>query len=122
MTEIKEVPYNLVRSKDVVGVSVKNAQGENLGKIEDVVLDKKTGQACYIVLSFGGLLGIGDKLFALPWETSTYDTNEECFILNIDKDKLKNAPGFSKNNWPNMADSDWNQSISKYYNTRSNWE
>ncbi|MDX1902493.1 MAG: PRC-barrel domain-containing protein [Gammaproteobacteria bacterium] len=122
MSEVKEVPYNLVRTKEVVGVAVKNAHGEDLGKIEEIVLDKQTGQTCYIVLSFGGMLSIGDKLFALPWDIATYDPEEECFILDIDKDKLKNAPGFSKDNWPNMADRAWNESINKFYNTKSHWE
>ncbi len=118
MSDIREVPRNLVRTKEVVGIGVKNTQNENLGKIEEVVLDKQTGHACYVVLSFGGILGMGDALFALPWNAIKYNEEQECFILNIDKDKLKNAPGFDKDNWPNMAEKVWGEKISNYYGVR----
>ena len=118
MSDIREVPRNLVRTKEVVGIHVKNTLKENLGKVEEVVLDKQTGHACYVVLSFGGILGMGDKLFALPWDTIKYDMEKECFILNVDKDKLKNAPGFDKDTWPNMADKAWGDKIYTYYGVR----
>ena len=108
---------DIVRSKDVVGVNVRNRQNEDLGKIEDIMLDKAKGQVKYVVLSFGGFLGMGDKLFAMPWSIFSYDTDNDCFIITVDKEKLKNSPGFDKDNWPNMDSTAWNQQIHDYYGT-----
>jgi sporulation protein YlmC with PRC-barrel domain len=83
---------------------VKNAQGEDLGNVKDIMINTERGQVQYYVLSFGGILGMGDKLFAIPPQAIAVDTQEECLILNVDKDKLENAPGFDKDNWPNMAE------------------
>lgn len=114
---------NVVKAKDeVVGVDVKNTANENLGEISEVMLDKVTGQVAYVVLESGSILGMGGKLFALPWNTLKYDTAEDCFKIDIDKDRLKQAPGFDKDHWPDMADRTWGQNISTFYHTKSYWE
>jgi hypothetical protein len=71
------------------------------------------------VLSSGGFLGMGDRLFAVPWSAFTLDAEHERFILDMDVDRLKAAPGFDKDAWPNMADATWNSTIESYYATRS---
>lgn len=115
------------RTKDILGTRVENPQGENLGNLEDLVIDANTGDVAYAVLSFGGFLGLGDKLFAIPMEALRVSTKEgaigreQVFILNIDKDRLKNAPGFDKDNWPNMADRTWGENIYNYYGYRPYW-
>ncbi len=118
MTQAIELSASVVKSAEVVGVCVKNAQGENLGKIEELVIDKIKGNVRYAVLSFGGVLTLGEKLFAVPWQLLRYDDDKDCFIINVDKEKLKNAQGFNKNNWPDMADEMWNSNIYKYYDIR----
>jgi sporulation protein YlmC with PRC-barrel domain len=95
--------------------SVVNTMGENLGKIEDIMIHMDSGRIAYAVLSFGGFLGLGDKLFAIPWEALTIDEDKKHFILDIDKEKLENAPGFDKDNWPDMADADFGSRIYTYY-------
>lgn len=105
----------IVKSQDVVGVSVKNFENEDLGKIEEVILDKHKGDVRYVVLSFGGFLGMGDDLFAMPWKIFSYDENDDCFKINVSKEKLKNSPGFDKDNWPNFNDQKWNDDIHKHY-------
>lgn len=111
---------NIVKAKEeVIGVDVKNPAKEDLGEICEIMLDKTSGRVAYAVLESGGFLGLGGQLFALPWKALNYDPTEECFILNVDKEKLKNAPGFDKNNWPDMADQTWGDSISEYYNVKS---
>lgn len=95
--------------------TVKNAQGEDLGNIKDIMIDTADNSIAYYVLSFGGILGMGDKLFAIPSEALTLDTNEECFRLNVPKEKLENAEGFDKDNWPNFADQSFRNSIDNYY-------
>ncbi|HEX2531568.1 MAG TPA: PRC-barrel domain-containing protein [Burkholderiaceae bacterium] len=104
------------------GDKVVNMSGEDLGKIEDIMLDVPSGRIAYAVLSFGGIMGMGDKLFAIPWSALTMDTDRECFVLDIDKDRLKNAPGFDKDHWPSMADPTWASNVYNYYHMRPYWE
>ncbi len=79
----------------------------------------RSGQVAYAVLSLGGFLGMGEKLFAVPWSALTLDTDNKRFVLNVDKDRLESAPGFDKDTWPNMADPSWEQGIQAYYGTAS---
>lgn len=97
------------------GDSVRNAADENLGDIKDLMIDVDTGNVAYAVLSFGGWLGMGDKLFAIPWSAFTVDTANHCLILNVPKERFKDAPGFDKDNWPNFADPQIATRISDYY-------
>lgn len=114
--------YSSVQSfEELSGFSVKNGEGEDLGKIEDLAIDVASGRIAYAVLSFGGLLGIGNKYFAVPWEALTLHGNE-VILLDVDKEKLKNAPGFDKDDWPDMADRQWGASIYTYYGRTPYWD
>lgn len=113
------MPSQIVNAENVIGVNVKNTQDENMGEVEAVMLDKKTGQVAYVVLSYGGFLGMGDKLFALPWGIFSYDAEDDCFKIPLDKEKLQNSPGFDKDRWPDMSSNEWSNSIHKYYGTRN---
>ena len=86
------------------GETVVNQQGETLGEIEEIMLDVRRGCIAYAVLAVGGLLGIGEKYFAIPWKALTLDTDRKCLVLDADKDRLKNAPGFDKEHWPHVAE------------------
>ena len=108
-------------SSSITGDAVVNPQGEDLGKIEDIMLDVGAGRVSYAVLSFGGFLGMGDKLFALPWDALKLDTENHRFILDVPKERLENAPGFDKDNWPNMADRTWGSSVHDYYGSKPYW-
>ncbi|WED43079.1 PRC-barrel domain-containing protein [Legionella cardiaca] len=105
----------IVNAEDVIGVEVRNRQGDNLGTIEALMLDKYEGFVSYVVLSFGGFLGMGDKLFAMPWSIFNYDDKAECFVIGVDKETLKNSPGFDKDHWPDMSNPTWGAAIHKYY-------
>ena len=120
MLHFKEnkMTYNIVNANDVIDTEVRNSQDEKLGKVEAVMLDKISGKVAYVVLSYGGFLGMGDKLFALPWGMFSYDREEGCFKIPLDKEKLKNSPGFDKDHWPDMSSSTWMTSINDYYSTR----
>jgi sporulation protein YlmC with PRC-barrel domain len=106
----------------LTGDKVVNLQNEDLGKIEHLMIDLGTGRIAYAVLSFGGFLGMGDKLFAIPWSALTVDTFEKRFILQVDKELLKRAPGFDKEQWPNMADRAWGTQVFKYYGAKPYWD
>jgi|SRR5689334_20644559 sporulation protein YlmC with PRC-barrel domain len=120
-TTITERPQ--VLSADTLkNEKVVNAAGENLGRIQDYMLDLDSGRIAYCVLSFGGFLGMGDKLFAVPWQAMKLDTANHCFILDVSKERLKNAPGFDKDQWPGSADREFQSRVYSFYNVRSYWE
>ena len=97
------------------GTSVRNADGEDLGKVEDLMIDVQSGQVNYAVVSFGGFLGLGDKLFAVPLQAMRVSTKDESLVLNEPKERLENAPGFDKDNWPSAANSKWARDVMTYY-------
>ena len=99
----------------LIGDEVKNAQGESLGHLKEIMLNTSDGKISYAVLSFGGVLGMGDKLFAVPWASLMVDHQNKNLVLNVSKDRLKDAPGFDKDHWPNFADPAFVQTLSGYY-------
>lgn len=108
----------LMGADTLIGNDVYNHKDEDLGDIKEIMLDMSSGQVAYAVLSFGSFLGLGEKLFAVPWNALTLDTVNKRFILNVEKDRLKSAPGFDKDDWPDMADQSWVQDVHAYYGTR----
>ena len=107
--------HHVLSASTLIGDDVRNNAGENLGKIEEIMIDLKTGSIAYAVLSFGGFLGLGDKLFAVPWQAMEIDLGEHEFVLDVDEERLKNAPGFDKDNWPESADPTFMQEMYAYY-------
>ena len=99
----------------LIGDSVKNREGENLGNLKEIMLDVQSGRIAYGVLESGSVLGLGGKLFAIPFEAFTVDEQNHKLILNVDKETIKNAEGFDKNNWPDTADPQWAQKTHDYY-------
>jgi sporulation protein YlmC with PRC-barrel domain len=110
---------HLMGAHTLLGEDVYNNKDEKLGDIKEFMLDMNTGNVAYAVLSFGGFLGVGEKLFAVPWQALTLDTGNKRFMLNMEKDQLKNAPGFDKDDWPDMADQTWASGIQSFYGTES---
>jgi sporulation protein YlmC with PRC-barrel domain len=107
----------LMGADTLMGNDVFNKASEDLGDIKELMIDMASGRIAYAVLSFGGVLGMGDKLFAVPWRALTLDTANKRFTLNVAKDKLRDAPGFDKNNWPSMADKAWATGVHSFYGT-----
>jgi sporulation protein YlmC with PRC-barrel domain len=109
---------DLMGAETLIGSDVYNKKGEDLGAIKEIMLDMRTGRVAYAVLSFGGFLGMGGKLFAVPWAALTLDTENKRFAMDVEKAQLSGAPGFDKDKWPNMADEEWANSIHAYYGTK----
>lgn len=105
----------IISAGTLMGDHVRNSSGASLGKIEEIMIDVNNGKIAYAVLSFGGFLGIGDKLFAVPWNSLTLNSAAQEFILDVDKTVLENAPGFDKDNWPDMADTSWHTEIQNHW-------
>ena len=107
----------LMGADTLLGEKVVNAQDEELGDIKEIMLDMLTGQVAYAVLAFGGFMGMGEKLVAVPWQALHLDTANKRFVLNVDKQRLKTAPGFDKDAWPDMADTQWAGTVHGFYGT-----
>lgn len=104
------------------GDSVRNSAGEDLGKVDELMIDVPTGRIAYAVVSFGGFLRMGNKLFAIPWNALKLDEDEKCFILDVDRQTLETAPGFDKDNWPDMADTSWGEQVFTHYGATPYWD
>ena len=98
---------------------VRNRAGEDLGKIEDLAMDAQTGNLQYAILSFGGLLGMGNKLFPIPWSALGITASGDHLLVDIDKDALRSAPSFDRDLWPNLADPVWAQRMHDHYGRRN---
>lgn len=107
----------LMGADTLLGNDVYNCEDQDLGDIKEIMVDMASGKVAYAVLSFGGVLGMGDKLFAVPWKALRLDTEHKRFTLDVKEDALAGAPGFDKDHWPSMADPAWASRVHKFYNT-----
>lgn len=105
----------ILSATSIKGTEVKNLSNENIGEIQDLMVNLETGNVEYAVLSFGGFLGIGDKYFAVPVEALKFNTKDEVITMDVNKERLKNAPGFDKDNWPLEASPEFIQSVYDHY-------
>jgi len=112
---------HLISADKVEGTPVKNSDGDKLGTIDKVMIDKRSGKVAYAVMSFGGFLGMGESRHPLPWHVLTYDTDLDGYVVDIDKDKLRNAPHFEPDEdvaWGNEA---WHRRVHDYYGVQPYW-
>lgn len=107
----------LMGADTLIGNDVCNLDEENLGSIKEFMIDMASGRVAYAVLSSGGFMGLGDKLFAVPWNALELDIKNKRFTLAVAKDRLKDAPGFDKAHWPSMADEAWASDVHAFYGT-----
>jgi len=112
----------VLSASTLAGDKVVNRAGEDLGKLDEIMIDIPTGRIAYAVLSFGGFLGVGNKLFAIPWSRLAVDEVNKRMILDVDKDTLERAPGFDKDTWPDMSDPSWGAQIHSYYGVEPYWD
>ncbi|MGF6479075.1 PRC-barrel domain-containing protein [Paraburkholderia sp. JPY419] len=104
------------------GNKVMSSDGQDLGKISDIMLDVRSGRIAYAVLTEGAILGIGGTLHAIPWRALTLDTDRKCFRLDATAEQVKSSPGFDKDHWPAMADRAWGASVHQFYHREPYWE
>jgi hypothetical protein len=108
----------LISSDKVEGTAVYNREGEKLGSIHTVMIDKVSGKVAYAVMSFGGFLGIGDRYHPLPWNVLSYDTRQGGYVVALDRSMLEGAPTFGSSETPNWSDPGWNKQVHDYYGAR----
>ena len=104
----------VISSDHVEGTKVYNTVGDKLGSIDDLMIDKVSGQVRYAVLEFGGFLGIGTDRYPLPWNMLKYDTTKEGYVVPLDKDRLEDAPRYSSEQRPNYDDA-YGRRVNDYY-------
>jgi sporulation protein YlmC with PRC-barrel domain len=101
---------------------VLSSDGDEVGKIKEIMLDVKAGRIAYAVMASGGFLGIGEKLLAIPWSALALDTDRKCFLLEVSSARVKEAPGFDKEHWPSMADPSWATTLHEFYGADPYWD
>lgn len=111
-----------VKASKIIGTKVVNPKGDNLGDIKELVIDPLTGRVAYAVVSFGGFLSLGEKLFAIPFSAFAYSVAQSNYVLDVSKERLEAAPGFDADHWPSMTDEAWNRHVYKYYERLPYWE
>jgi len=114
----KKIGPLLLSASSLMDNEVYNLKEEKLGEIKEFMLDTSSGKICYAVLSFGSFLGVGEKLFAVPWSALKLDTENKRFVLDVEVDRLESAPGFDNHHWPDMSDVSWARDINDYYGVK----
>jgi len=105
--EMPQLDQSALKASALIGYDVMNMNGEDLGEIEDMLIGLDSGQIKYAVLTYGGVLDIGNKLFAIPLSAFSFDPQQNAFVLNVAEEMLENAPGFNEDNWPDTASPEW---------------
>ncbi len=112
--------HRLIASNKVEGTAVYNRNGDRLGSVHSFMVDKRSGQAEYAVMSFGGFLGIGEKYHPLPWDQLNYDPDQGGYVVNLTKEQLEGGPTYEAGNEPSY-DQDYGQRVTGYYGSNSNY-
>ena len=105
----------LISSDKVVGTAVYNLQGEHLGSVYNLMVDKISGQVAYAVMSFGGFLGMGESYHPLPWRVLKYDVRQGGYVVDLDRRRLEGAPSYTASSLPNWSDRDYGRRVDEYY-------
>jgi sporulation protein YlmC with PRC-barrel domain len=116
----KKTSGTSIAADRVEGTEVYNTQGEHLGEVEDVIIDKQSGKVAYAVMSFGGFLGIGEKYHPVPWSMLKYDTRQGGFVVPLDKAILEKAPAYAPSELK-FQDRAWNTRVYDYYKVPPYW-
>lgn len=116
--DMKDHAPEVLSATTIIGNDVVNKEGKTLGEVEEIMFDRHTGDVAYAVLSFGGFLGMGEKYFAVPWRAMTVNTVDRNCILDVAEDRLKNAPGFDKDDWPASANREFLDQVHKFYDVQ----
>ncbi len=112
----------LIAADQVQGTSIYNRAGENLGAVDDILIDKVSGKIAYAIAGFGGFLGIGERYYPLPWEKLAYDTAMGGYVVDLDRSMLEGAPSYASDERVGWGDRAWDQRVYDYYGARPYWD
>jgi hypothetical protein len=113
--------HNLIGSDRVEGTAVRRSNGDKVGTIERLMIDKASGKVAYAVMSFGGFLGLGEGYYTLPWGVLTYNTELDAYELNLTDEQLSGAPQRSSEGRDASFDRAWEEHVHRYYNATPYW-
>ena len=113
-----DIASDVISSDRVEGTKVYNTAGDKLGSIDYLVIDKRSGQVRYAVLEFGGFLGMGTDRYPLPWQVLKYDTNQDGYVVPLERSRLEKAPRFEAEERPDYDDT-YGRGVYSYYGV--NW-
>jgi sporulation protein YlmC with PRC-barrel domain len=113
--------HALIASDKVEGTPVRRTDGEKIGTIERVMIEKRSGKVAYAVMSFGGFMGLGEEYYTLPWGVLKYNTSLDAYELNLNEDQLRGAPRRSAEGRDASFDRDWEEHVHRYYNATPYW-
>ena len=119
--EVIDRAHELISSRRVEGTPVYNPQGEKLGTIRSVMIEKRRGQVAYAVLSFGGILGIGTHVHPVPWEILTYDVNRDGYVVDLTREQLEKAPAYALDEADRPRQRDEDELVYQYYGVLPPW-
>jgi len=127
MSSLRVFSDSPIKASTIIGTKVVDPKGNALGDIKEIVVDPRTGRVAYAVVSFGGFLSLGEKLFAIPFSAFEYkvtksDLVDSEYILNISRERLQAAPGFDADHWPLLRDEKWHRDLHTYYDRLPYWE
>jgi sporulation protein YlmC with PRC-barrel domain len=112
----------LQAAESLEGERVVGASGEELGAIEEIMIDVQRGIVAYAIVSRDGIAGMEERLFPIPWGALELDAQRHCFVLDTDGERFATAPGFDKDHWPSMADERWAAEVHRFYGMRPYWD
>jgi sporulation protein YlmC with PRC-barrel domain len=112
---------SLIASDKVEGTPVRRSDGEKIGTIERVMIEKKSGKVAYAVMSFGGFMGLGEEYYTLPWGVLKYNTQLDAYELNMTEDQLRGAPRRNAEGHDASYDREWEEHVHRYYNATPYW-
>lgn len=112
----------VLSTSSLTGDPVVNPEGEKLGKLQEIMVDIDSGTIAYAVIVFGGFLGRGEKLFAVPWGAVSVDTEEKRLVVDMDPATLADAPGFDPDHWPAFSDLEWASMVHSHYSVSPYWD
>ena len=122
MNQFQAFANSPVKASSIIGTKVVNPKGEDLGEMKELTIDPRTGRVAYAVVSFGGFLSMGKKLFAIPFRAFQYSVLNNQYVLDVSRERLEAAPGFDADHWPSMSDEKWNRDVHSYYDSSPYWE
>jgi hypothetical protein len=114
-----EQTFGLISSEEVEGATVFDHDGNEIGEVDHLMIDKSSGNVRYAVMSFGGFLGLGQSHYPLPWNSLEYDRNREGYIANVTEQQLKDAPEYGEDKW---TDRDWESRLHEHYRAEPYWD
>jgi sporulation protein YlmC with PRC-barrel domain len=121
MADVQTTRSSLIEASKVQGTDVYNPHGEKLGVVDDVMIDKRSGQAAYAIMSFGGFLGLGGDFYPIPWKTLKFDSAIGGYVVDIEPRVLEGAPAYAAGAEPQWGDRNYEENLHRYYGAPPYW-